>query len=558
MDSVTGLFSGLSGGVGGDKSLFGVSDLAACPPSLDFCGIKPLVCDGKSIKPDRGLFSPLSSHNIMGQGLTKTPKPSKLLFSPRRSLKGVRPEIPVRNSGGHVHEDTRALRESCDQVVTMVETFNSRFPNLDSNARGIISDMNLRLTGILSPSVVGRADSSVDSAACEGKLGFGSLPLGEVNGVSVPQSSSTMIPQVSSPTAVSVDHLVGLLSKFDTRTVPRPENFDAVGGDDFSDFLACFEEYCSNTYRGSSTLWVGELGRFLTGEISDAFVALRNSCDSYDEIKIKLKRWVAESREFQIAGLKSNFSNAQCQPGESMRLFAARLEKMFRSAYPRKRVETSRRLKEKFSHSVPESFRQQLFTMRNMGLSMQGTEITWTNVLTLASAYDTRPNVPLVREAPVHEPVVWMNTSARYSDAVTQCDMDYRGPASSQELGASRSSGFTVPMSGGMVRKTNRLAPNSQPGGVAQDRVCFHCHKSGHLRENCRRLNNLCLACGSSEHHLGECPQRKNLMTSFSNVLSQPGFRSTQLPSFKTLPDISVPPPGYYDEAQSRFDRHLN
>jgi len=39
--------------------------------------------------------------------------------------------------------------------------------------------------------------------------------------------------------------------------------------------------------------------------------------------------------------------------------------------------------------------------------------------------------------------------------------------------------------------------------------VCNYCQKPDHARQNCRMADELCLACGSGDHSLGECPHRR-------------------------------------------------
>jgi hypothetical protein len=39
---------------------------------------------------------------------------------------------------------------------------------------------------------------------------------------------------------------------------------------------------------------------------------------------------------------------------------------------------------------------------------------------------------------------------------------------------------------------------------------CSYCHRLGHTRQECRRANGSCLACGSKDHQLSECPIKNN------------------------------------------------
>ena len=43
----------------------------------------------------------------------------------------------------------------------------------------------------------------------------------------------------------------------------------------------------------------------------------------------------------------------------------------------------------------------------------------------------------------------------------------------------------------------------------SQQLVCGYCQKPGHNQRNYRMANGLCLACGSGNHSVGECPLKK-------------------------------------------------
>ena len=138
---------------------------------------------------------------------------------------------------------------------------------------------------------------------------------------------------------LTLDNLAEILGRLDSRVVPRPEPFDDTSGQSFSEFLKVFEDYCTYNFRGSPTLWAGELGRFLTGEMHKAFTFLKIPGDSYDIVKQKLLQWRSDSREVYHATRHSKFNQATLETGESVRLFATRLEKAFRIAYPSRSID---------------------------------------------------------------------------------------------------------------------------------------------------------------------------------------------------------------------------
>lgn len=330
--------------------------------------------------------------------------------------------------------------------------------------------------------------------------------------------------------------------------VPKPEVFESESGQSFDQFLRTFEEYCRHTFRGSSSLWIGELGRLLFGDMKGAFDALKVPGDGYESLKVKLMKWRQDTHEVHEESTKRRFTKAFMRSGESLRLYAARLEKAFRLAYPSRSVETSKTLRRKYLDSVPNHFSKQLQTARSINLTMNQREIAWSTILTLASQQDAGDEICQdTVEKPTVDNQVWLNyqqgdTRARRvgydGSPVTYYDS---GQCPTRSTGQTRSR-FEIWQSG--VEKTpkrdhvpdatnnghrrpnspvrqptrdNYLIESSNPrnGFVPEDeisaeaRTCYYCHKAGHVKSQCRRYLNQCLVCGSGSHGIAGCPQRR-------------------------------------------------
>jgi len=65
--------------------------------------------------------------------------------------------------------------------------------------------------------------------------------------------------------------------------------------------------------------------------------------------------------------------------------------------------------------------------------------------------------------------------------------------------------------SGGPIRRPVQIATaRAQPyqtAPVAENLVCDHCSKPGHVRKDCRKLHRLCHRCGSKDHMIRDCPR---------------------------------------------------
>ena len=65
----------------------------------------------------------------------------------------------------------------------------------------------------------------------------------------------------------------------------------------FADFLLSFQEFCTTNFRGSHTLWGGERGKYLEGDLLMVYKVLRVPGESYDGLKGKLIEWLDSSRD---------------------------------------------------------------------------------------------------------------------------------------------------------------------------------------------------------------------------------------------------------------------
>ena len=310
----------------------------------------------------------------------------------------------------------------------------------------------------------------------------------------------------------TVDDLVSALARLDNRSVPRPEVFDLDSGRPFDLFLKDFESYCSGTFRGDQSRWSVELGQFLTGKIKSAFDAFYFPGEPYGRLKKKLLQWVKDSMESLRKRNKRKFEKMKYAPGESLRLFAARLERSFSLAFPLKRSESSSTLQRKFLEAVPKSFKKQVSSSATI-LRLQNQKLDWNGVPAMASAYDAEQaetDISVDRDAEAAE--VWATTSAplvfnarergRLASPIASAGVSRRGE--------SRKNGID---SNQMYRPRSVSAHAFVNNGrnVFDARSCFYCKRKGHIKSECWRRSGRCLLCGSTTHRIAQCDRRREL-----------------------------------------------
>ena len=287
------------------------------------------------------------------------------------------------------------------------------------------------------------------------------------NSVRNPSSS-----QGATTAAPTMDSLIQALSRLDVRRAPRPSKFEVTSGRTLDSFLAEFEEYCENSFRGCSSMWSSELEQFLSGSILQAYLALHVPGESYNRVKVKLLEWSQEHKSSVAEKVRRRFEKSRINPGEPLRLYAARLEKEFSLAYPSKKVTSSQTLLRKFLTVVPKAFQKHVSSIKSF-LSMQGLQLDWTNILSLASGYDAE-NLAMDScvESEMEQSEVWVSS---------------------------------VPT----VDKTNKPEGKISTQ-IFESKSCHFCKKKGHVKNNCWLFNNKCLSCGSGDHKVSSCPRKSD------------------------------------------------
>ena len=309
--------------------------------------------------------------------------------------------------------------------------------------------------------------------------------------------------------AITRDHLLQILSHLDTRSVPKPEKFDMASGQLFSDFIALFEEYCTHTFRGSTTLWVPELGRLLSGNILDAFSTLRVPGESYESIRDKLQRWCDDSQEDMDVKARKRFERYSMQPGDSLRMHAVKLERLFRGAYPMRDPERSKTLRKRYMATLPKGVAKQFSMARMVGLAVHDAELTWSKLLVVAGRMDAESGY-LSTDQETDYPEVWAFTSPSRQPRQSQqfAIVGSTQLGGKQQVVSSRDPKLPARIRAGSWH-SGRSGGSESGNGVGEQRSCYHCGRTGHVKANCRRFNGLCLVCGAPDHMIADCPQRR-------------------------------------------------
>ena len=170
--------------------------------------------------------------------------------------------------------------------------------------------------------------------------------------------------------------LTKLLKRIDNKQVPKQEMFNEESGQNLESYLKKLEMYCEDNFKGDREFWIGELERHLNGKTLESFKSLRNFNYTYETMKGKFLAWYKGENELRKNKYKKKFRNVQIKHGESLFLFSNRLETIFKLAYPKHNVQSSRSLVDQFQSSVPKSVKEMIKT-QVLSIKLENKKVKW-------------------------------------------------------------------------------------------------------------------------------------------------------------------------------------
>ena len=280
-----------------------------------------------------------------------------------------------------------------------------------------------------------------------------------------------------------MDSALHKLADLSVRTrCPKPEPFSLESGRSFTRFMQNFESYCSGRYsRKDKNLWTSELGKLLQGEARRMYDACGGPDQKYRKMKKALQDWHTSVKGRISSSRVSRYKNAKYQDGEGYKIFAIRLEQLYRAAYPHRKID-GKDLLRTLTTALPSTASENLERDLALVKTFTGSSNTWPHVLRLLEAQDEA----IRRKAkhggnsdhPKQHP--WVSPVPHVSLSVQQMPRKEKNVA----------------------RKPSKSRSPSQKLGY-----CTWCKKPGHHYDHCRRRLNQCLRCGSGDHRIAQCPQ---------------------------------------------------
>lgn len=365
------------------------------------------------------------------------------------------------------------------------------------------------------------------------------------------------------------------------REIVAPGTFIMNGWQSLRSFLISYERYFYAKFEGSSRDCTQHLVGFLPDAMKTYYTALGANRLRFPDMKRELMLWYNTQERHGTRHWKGQLREMTMTAGESLKVYAMRLQEISCKAYPKHEPERIRELRHQFLETVPSDFARHLqITQDASRVAGQSSRLSWGDLLNLADKEDERQRRRLKasnkrEEIPetwfsrpetknmqcavacCREPVQGTNHQAA---TVHSCQAERRsspgaGAALLPQYGPNRVQRLVDDMSvfgpGHPYRSVGAVSAAEQPtvwptplrspdqqaqrrpprqqdfqssdAGAARGRArnlppCNWCGKMGHGERNCWERQGACRTCGNFDHRENMCPNSQSFGVEFEPV----------------------------------------
>ena len=314
--------------------------------------------------------------------------------------------------------------------------------------------------------------------------------------VEIAESSECSSSEVQDSSASETDHGRGRSRRY-PKEVVAPECFNVDGRGSLKDFLADFERYFSIKFEGNQRDRCRELGRFLEGEVKDAYEAVGGPFLKYKEVKMELLEWYKSQKVGSAYKRKAELTQARMKEEESFKLYSMRLEELAYRAYPHDKPERAKRLRRQLLSTVPTWFARCVEKREETKKVLNPrAKVTWEDIVAVAENEDKKKKKKnlMKTETNVEDSFV---ARVATTQNVSQSDKRTAAPPKSSPV----------------------LQPRYQRDVNFSSYRCHYCGEVGHVEARCamKQKDSKCFCCGETGHFYQNCPEYMKLAPSSSS-----------------------------------------
>lgn len=405
------------------------------------------------------------------------------------------------------------IQGSIPSVMGLAPSVSGMAPGLRLNGVG---ERNRGIGEISNPSV---SSTNFSVSSSSPVIRSVNVPVGN----NINNTELTLMKQQLSLLTEAVGMLAELVKNSQKPKVVAPSKFQYELEHDLPRFFLQFEQFCSINYPGAHDQWCRLLEKYLEGSFLKLYTVVIKTVDNYWAVKTNLLKWFTNEERRKNENRLHDFMSAQRLSGESINMFALRLEHLAGKAYPGVNMRDHDALRTAFLLNLPKNVEHKLKEYIIQNEVTSGIRVPWERLVTLADCYDYDRRNHNVNNCNTEKNIGNSEKSSLTNNGIDKTEVieiDTVNVKPSWSDIVRRNQNQPLSRNNFVNRKSSRDGDSDFQN--VNSSKCEYCGKDGHVMRDCYKFLGICSYCKQRGHIRSDCRATKTPIQNINTKLDCP------------------------------------